>query len=168
MSHLTPDEIEALVVCGDPLPDASRRHLAACASCARIVAREARLETEIYDAVAALAEERPSSADVGRAPMDAGATAGTPIWRYVLATAAVLTLGVVGLLFVRRDQPTPPAVTPGTMNPLKGTMMAPPPLGARWPPDTPCLRDPRSYMPGFDVVPPETPGLRATISALKP
>ena len=168
MNHLTPDEIEALVMHGDPLPDAARRHLAACVACARVIEHEARLELEIYDAVAALAEERPSDADVGRAPMAAGAVAGAPVWQYALTAAAVLMLVVVGLLVVRPDHPTTPAAAAAVMKSLKGTVVVPPPVGARWPVDTPCLRDPRTYLPGFDVVPPEPPGLRVTKPALNP
>jgi hypothetical protein len=168
MNHLTPDEVEAFVVCGDPLPDAARRHLAGCAACARVVQREARLELEIYDAVAEVAEARPPGAVDGKAPMAAGATEGTPVWRHALTAASVLMLGVVGLLVMRRDRPPPPHMTAVSMNSLRGTMIAPRPVGARWPPDTPCLRDPRTYMPGFDVVPPEPPGMRATMPAMKP
>src|SRR5206468_10108946 len=76
VNHLTPDEIEALVMRGDPLPDTSRRHVATCPACAGRVEREARLELAIYDAAAALGDEREASSGAGRAPIAAGATGG--------------------------------------------------------------------------------------------
>ena len=168
MSHLTPDEVEALVMHGDPPPDGARRHLAACAACARVLEHEARLELEIYEAVAELTEAHPQGAVDGRAPMTADAAAGARVWRYALTAAAVLTLVVAGLLAVRRDHPTPPAVAAAAMKSLEGTLVVPPPVGARWPVDTPCLRDPRAYLPGFDVAPPDQPGLRVARPDLNP
>lgn len=152
MNHLTPDEIEALVIHGDAPVDASRRHLAACPACARRIEREARLELGIYDGAAGLGAERVS-----------------PGWRYAWAGAAMLFLGIAGLLIVlRRETPTPLSVIHASRNPRTAAALAPPPLDARLPPDTPCLRDPRTFMPGFDVLPPEPPGSRATTSAFRP
>jgi hypothetical protein len=152
VSHLTPDEIETLVMHGDAPSDASRRHLAACPACARRVEREARLELAIYDGAAGLGDER-----------------ATPAWRYAWAGAAILVLGIAGwLIELRREAPTPPSVIHAAWNPRTAAALTPPPLDARFPPDTPCLRDPRAFMPGFDVRPPEPPGSRVTTPALRP
>ncbi len=151
MNHLTQDEIEALVMHGDAAADVTRRHLAACPACARRVEREARLELAIYDGAAGLGPERAA-----------------PRWRYAWAGVAILVLGIAGWLIELRREPPPPSVAHAPWNPRSGTAPPPPPLDARWSPDTPCLRDPRTFMPGFDVRPPEAPGSPATTPALRP
>jgi hypothetical protein len=168
VNHLRPDEIEALVMHGDPLSDDSRRHLASCPACAGLVEREARLELAIYDGAAALRDERGAGAGAAPAPAASGAARGSLVWTYALSAIAIIMLGVAALLLMRQERYVRPPTTAASMDSRGGTRVAPPPLDARFSPDTPCLRDPRTYMPGFDVVPPEPPGLRTTIHAPKP
>ena len=134
MTHLSAADIQALVL-GDTPPrgDARRVHLASCPDCARRLAREARVELTLHDAVAA--SEAPATAQ--------------PASRWVLAAAALLTLVLSAGLYVasvRTRSVAPP--------PLGSTL---PPA-----PDTPCLVDPIVLGRAHDAVAPDVPGLNAT------
>jgi hypothetical protein len=140
MNHLASEEIAAIVTGGDAPSLASRRHLATCTECAGRLEREARLEMEIYEAASALG--------TGAVPSVA-----SPGWRITMSAAAVLFLAVVGWIGWPRERPDR-STSPTT---IASTLAEPP-----------CLRDPRSFAPGYDVQAPEPPGLRVTPPAARP
>ena len=88
MEHLTQEQLDALVmglVSRDDEP--VRRHLATCVECARRVAREARLESELYETAATV----PEDVAVERARRAPGRA-----WRVALPAAAALAVVAYG------------------------------------------------------------------------
>jgi hypothetical protein len=138
VNHLSPAEIEALIVDPQASPDEERReHLAACPDCARRLADEARLELALHDAAAA--------GPLGvRAPQVAKALMPAPWWRLALPAAAMLALvtAVLAFLTLTRGRAPEPAAAPQTA-------------------DAPCLRDPIVLSPGFAARLPMPPGADA-------
>lgn len=144
MNHLSPAEIEALVIDSQASPDeACRAHLAACEDCAQRLADEAWLELALHEAATA----GPLRV---RAPVGAHALWPGPLWRVALPTAATLALVAAGLAFLAR--------TPGR---------TPEPPAALRAADLPCRRDPMALSPGYAVRVPLPPcaSLEATAPA---
>jgi hypothetical protein len=101
LEHLTTEELEAFVQ-GVPQgdPAALRRHLSACATCARRLAREARLEVALQHVVL----EADASAKSFRGPHR-----GRHGWRVPLSIAATLLLVAgVGWVLALREAPMAP------------------------------------------------------------
>lgn len=133
MTHLTPEQLEALLLDESIPPDDPRlRHLAVCPECARRLAREARVEEAIHDAVAS--NDRPDL----RVP--SVARRASP-WRHALAAAAALAVLVAAARLL-----TPPATRES------GSQASAPAIPLS--PDTPCLVDPLAVGPGRHVVAP--------------
>ena len=149
MDHLTESELEALVMgITEGVSEARRRHLAACNECARRLAREARVELDIYDALSSTATPAVARAEHSTQSWQAG------IRRVALPVAAALALTAVAVRFLApQDSPAPlppPAAAPGSV------------AG-----DTPCLVDPRGLGPGHDVIAPREL-CRTAVSPLGP
>jgi hypothetical protein len=142
VNHLSPAEIEALVINPQASPDeARRRHLAACPDCARRLADEARLELALHDAATA-GPLRVRAPVVARAPWPA------PLWRVALPAAAVLALLFTGLAFLTRTSgrsPEPAAALPSS--------------------DELCRQDPISLSPGYTAHVPLPPCASAEATA---
>jgi hypothetical protein len=138
VNHLSPAEIEALVMDPQASPDEERReHLAACPDCALRLAEETRLELALHDAAAA--ETLGAVRQVAKALTPAS-------WsRVALPAAAMLALVIAGLAFL--------ALTRGR---------APEPTGAPQTTEALCLRDPIALSPGYAVRLSAAPGADAT------
>jgi len=132
VEHLSQEQFEDLVM-GVASPDDEdvRRHLAACAGCARRLAWEARLESDLHDAMATV----PDTTTVPRAhPVPAR------LWRIALPVAAALAIVVAGVrLLAPRQKPDAG---------LSSAETAEIPAA-----DLPGLRVPRMPMPGECALP---------------
>lgn len=142
MEHLSQEQLDALVMGLVSRDDETvRPHLETCAECARRLAREARLESELYEA-AVTAPEGLAVVRARRAPGRA--------WRVALAAAAALAVVAYSTWFlVLRDRPgvaLPPARVAGV-----------PPAG------TPCVEDPLRLGPAACVLPPQDVCRRVTV-----
>ncbi len=133
MEHLSQEQLDALVmgVAGRD-HEAVQRHLATCGACARRLAREAQLESDLYDAAATAARDV-----VMAQPHPAPART----WRVALPVAAALAAVAFGAWsLIWREEPevathraptvgVPPAGTPGftsPRNPGSGARELPP------------------------------------------
>ncbi len=133
MEHLTSGELEVLLSGdSDELSGERQRHLASCDTCAARLAREARLEVALRDALATPADVRPE-----HAPRP-WAVSG---WRVALQVAAALAIVAASIHFLLPPKESVPA---GARAPTPGLL----------PSDTPCLVDPRGLGPGHDVISP--------------
>ena len=134
MKHLSQAQLDALVMGlasrGD---EAVQRHLATCAECARRLAREARLESELYDVAATVSED---AAVVRARPALARA------WRVAVPVAAALAIVAFGAWFHAR-QGKPGTASPGRS--ASGALLA----------AKPCIEDPSRLGPGACVLPPQ-------------
>ena len=142
MNHLSQEQLDALVMGLVSRDDETlRRHLATCAECARRLAREAWLESELYEAAATVPEDVAVERE-RRAPGRA--------WRVALPAAAALAVVACGTWYLfLRERPgvaLPPARVAGA------------PLAA-----TPCLEDPLRLGPGACVLPPQVVCRRVTV-----
>ncbi len=107
MEHLSQEQLDALVMGATSRDDgAVRHHLATCEACARRLAREAQLESELYEAAATAAREV-VTARARPAPIQR--------WRFALSVAAALAVVAFGTWsLVSREKPgvaPPPART---------------------------------------------------------
>ena len=134
MEHLSQEQFDAVVMGLVSRDDESiRQHLATCAECAGRLAREARLESELYEAAATIPGDPPverSRPTPGRA------------WRVALPAAAALAVVACGTWYaLQRQKPE----------------VAPPPVQVAGAPlaVAPCLEDPLRLGPGACVLPPQ-------------
>jgi hypothetical protein len=134
LNHISPAEIEALVIDPQASPSAeTRRHLAACPECARRLADEASLELALLQ-VATAGSLQVRSPRLVREPLL------TPPWRVSLTAAAVLALLVAGVAFLTRTSersPQPGLALPAAVEP--------------------CRQDPFALSPGYSVHAPLPP-----------
>ena len=146
MNHLSPVEIEALVIDPQALPTKEwREHLATCPDCARRLAEEARLELALQGLV--LHDDAAAGPLGVRARQVAQTRMPAPWWRVALTAAAMLALVTAGVALLA---------------PMRGRA---PELAAALDADTPCLRDPIALSPGYAVHPPPPPGADAETTA---
>jgi hypothetical protein len=142
VKHLSQEQIEALVTTLGPGRDESaRQHLAVCVECARRLAREAQLESDLYEVAASTSEDavvaRPRS---GRGRM----------WRIAVPAAAALVVATLGVRFLlprARSGAAPPSVRVSGAPAVR----------------TSYLDDPCSLGPGACAVPPEEVCRYATV-----
>jgi hypothetical protein len=84
VEHLSQEQLDAMVMgMGSPDDEAVRRHLATCETCARRLAREAQLESDLYDAVASATTN---------VVMVRARSAPARMWRVALPVAAALAV----------------------------------------------------------------------------
>jgi hypothetical protein len=89
VEHLSQEQLEDLVMgVASPDDEDARRHLAACAECARRLAWEARLESDLHDAMATV----PDAITVVR-----GHPVRARLWRVALPVAAALAIVIAGV-----------------------------------------------------------------------
>ena len=137
MTHLTRDEVEALVLGVAPATEGQRVHLAACPECAERLAREARFELELHLATGSIAR---AAAVSQRWPALSRAA------RLALPIAATLALVALGARLIAGGS-------------ARDEVPATHPIAVRPAADSPCLVDPITLAPGHDVFVPEPPGL---------
>ena len=134
MEHVSQEQLDALVMGTASRDDeVVRRHLATCEACARRLMRAAQLESDLYDAAAAVAGGVVSARARPVPPR---------IWRVALPAAAALAAVAFGTWsLMSRERPEiapPPARTVGVPSA-----------------DTPGLRAPRNASPGAHELPPQ-------------
>jgi predicted anti-sigma-YlaC factor YlaD len=132
VKHLSQEQFDALVMgIASEVDETVREHLATCSQCARRLARESRLELELYEAATTL-------------PRDHAAVRARPAlkrtWRSALSIAAALAV-VAGVTWfvIARNRPR--------AAPLRGQAAGAPLVHA------PCIEDPRRLGPGACAMP---------------
>jgi hypothetical protein len=133
LEHLSPAEIEAIVMGAEPADEPVRRHMSECPVCAERLEREARLEEALHEG--ALANSAVRSVRVG-----------AEAWRVVLPAAATLVIVAAGAWLATSRNREVALVVPMSAAPA---MMHDEPRQ-----DAPGLRDPMSFAPGYVVIAP--------------
>lgn len=134
MKHLSQEQLDALVMgIASRDDEAVRRHLSTCEACARQLMHASQLESDLYDAAAAvegdlvMARPRPAPAR---------------IWRVALPVAAALAVVAFGTWsLISRERP--------------GVAPLPAPTVGLPSAETPGLRAPRNVGPGVHELPPQ-------------